>query len=439
MGFGSQWEACFGTVEKVVELLPEVIKSGRLAQTLGENDPKSGDIPEGSSCFALEYGDSPLNCLAIITREPGEKSLTLSSAYPFLREGAPVTLGILEINKDEDGLEACLKCTTKDRTEISFFEPLYPCCRNTYGTGEVYEFSLAALAYLIEPVLDTDIKIQSGPLLELERQRRLEEDPRADVSGITCVTVSMAEMRTIFPQENRMDAEFQTVIEDVSSFRFEGTQFHRMRVVLIRRDEQDIEAYLYASEHVLKDYHPKVGDSIRGVLWLQGYPLRPIQNHEEWPKIDDEDQERENVARAMASEEYFSDLHVGASAFCRSLVYTGWDVAKYDNPTKNPHVPVALIERDDRQVNVWVRAFIKDFEPEYAFSDEEIEDYSRQSIARGQDAVFAIVECTDIGDDRYAFKYLNREAVEQQIGKINYMTAGRKTKDGDQRQRAIVE
>lgn len=43
----------------------------------------------------------------------------------------------------------------------------------------------------------------------------------------------------------------------------------------------------------------------------------------------------DSLARAMASEEHFSDLHVGVSALCRSLVYMGRDVTKYANPANS--------------------------------------------------------------------------------------------------------
>ena len=55
-----------------------------------------------------------------------------------------------------------------------------------------------------------------------------------------------------------------------------------MPVILMRPDDEDFRTILYASEHVLKGYKPQVGDSIRGVLWLQGYPLRPVDDPANW-------------------------------------------------------------------------------------------------------------------------------------------------------------
>ncbi len=73
---------------------------------------------------------------------------------------------------------------------------------------------------------------------------------------------------------------------------------------------------------------------MRGILRLQGYPLRRMDHGESWdnnPAGSDYD----NLARVMASEEHFSDLHVGVSALCRSLVYMGRDVTKYANPANS--------------------------------------------------------------------------------------------------------
>ena len=433
MGYGAQWEACFGDIKKVVDLVPEIVQSGVFAKALGGNDPDAER--EGVDYYALEYGDSPLRSIAIIERDSVKGGLIFNGAFPFLQEGVPSVLKIQKLMVDEmEPTEAVLECTTEDGAHVSFFEPLYLCNREVYKVGEVYEFSIAALAYLLEPVTETSLFIKEGPLVELARQRKLEEDPDADAGSITSVEISMEELSAYFPQENGMDAEFQTVVEEVLSFVFEGTEFFRMRVVLMRHNDMETWAFLYASEHILKGYRPVKGDCIRGVLWLQGYPLRRIEEQSVWNEGLGKVEKEENLWLAVESEEYFSDLHIGVSAFCRSLVFTGWDVTKYDNPKNDPEFPVAIAERENRQVNVWVRAFVKDVEPEAGFTEEETRRYSHMSKAHGQEALWAVVECMNTGGDTFTFKYLNRGTVEAAIGEINVLTAARKLKERDAEQ-----
>jgi hypothetical protein len=115
------------------------------------------------------------------------------------------------------------------------------------------------------------IVVTEGPMIEMERQRRLEEDPKADVSQINSVEVSLAELRCLLPSDKYPDdAEFRTVIEQVGYFELEGIGIYFLRATLMRPDDNDFNGIIFASESVLNGYTPKCGDSIEGVMWLQG-------------------------------------------------------------------------------------------------------------------------------------------------------------------------
>ncbi len=423
MGYGAQWEACFGE-RNIIDVVQAVVERGHLADTLAGNREEGGTTGDEVRYFALEYGDLPLRCMAIIEKDPGEGTLTLSVAYPFLRDGIPVPLRISQVRADEEWPEATLECTTREGVEISLFEPVYACNKDLYRTGEAYEFSLAALAYFLEPVPETTLLITEGPMIEMERHRRLEEDPGADVSTINSVEVSVKDLRGAIRQDNGMDMEFQTVVDDVSFFTFEGTEFCRMRVVLMRPFDEDVEIFLYASEHVLKNYRPQVDDSIRGILWLQGYPLKHIDGGASWDTVP-AGSDYDNLARAMASEEYFSDLHVGASALCRSLVYMGWDVTRYANPENSPDIPTVRIEREGRQADLWIRSFIEGEEPEVSFTTMETERYISETREYGREAAWAVVSCTDIGSG-HTFRCLQCDSLEALTGEVRMTQYRRK-------------
>jgi len=95
--------------------------------------------------------------------------------------------------------------------------------------------------------------------------------------------------------DNAADAEFYTVVESVSFFVFEETDFCKMGVRFRLRDEEELRTTLYASEHVLAGYRPEVGDLIHGTLWLQGYPVKTIEDDEAWTNSSSEDEAFQNV------------------------------------------------------------------------------------------------------------------------------------------------
>jgi len=423
MGYGAQWEACFGEERNIIDVMQTVVERGHPTETLGGDREDGEATGDAVRYFALEYGDCPLSCLAIIGKDQEEDVLRLSVAYPFLRDGIPVSLQISQVRPDEEWPEATLECMTREGLEVSFFEPVYACNKDLYRTGEVFEFSLAALAYLLEPVPETTLLITEGPMIEMERRRRLEEDPGADVSTVNSVEVSVKNLRGAIPRDNGMDAEFHTVVDDVSFFTFEDTEFCRMRVVLMRPSDEDIEIFLYASEHVLKGYRPREGDSIRGILWLQGYPLKRIDDGESWGNLTGS--YYDNFARAMASEEYFSDLHIGVSALCRSLIFMGWDVTRYANPENSRDIPTVRIEQEGRRADLWIRSFIEGEEPEVSFTAEETERYKSETREYDREAAWAVVACTDIGSG-HTFKCLHHDSLEALTGEVKMVQYRRK-------------
>ncbi len=277
MAHGEHWEVFIGDISKLMKNLRLIMEKGTAVEVLKEQKLHNESHPDEDGYLSLEYGDTPARCLAVVEQKTGAKGLEFRSACPFLKEGGHIALELVNIKEYKCGFEAVIEGVSQDGFRMNFFDPFYGCNRNAYTKGKKFEFSLAALAYVLEKVEDTTITLTEGAMLEIERQRRLEEDPNADVSQIKSVDVSMAELRTLIPLENDVDAEFQTVVEDVSYFTFLDTVIWRISVEFRSVEDQMVKTVLYASGHVLKGYRPSVGDSIRGVLWLQGYPLRTVE------------------------------------------------------------------------------------------------------------------------------------------------------------------
>lgn len=424
---GGHLDVFFGSAERAIEYLPRMIRQAVPAAVLDEQ-VEYNKAHQGEGAFiAYAHPATPACLLALCEVVPDAKALECRSVYPFLRDGTPKTLEILDIKPDADDLEANLECVDHNGFTVTFFDPLFPCHRPVYRKGRKFEFSMAALAYLIEEVKDTTFRITEGPALEMEKRRRLEEDPNTDVNQITYVEFSMAEMRALIPRENEVDAEFQTVVEDADFFTMEDTLVCKMQVVLTRPNDEDFGAVLYATEHVLNGYRPKKGDSIRGVLWLQGYPLRPVEDPANWGDTlaaESPDHMFEGFFRAEAIEESLKGNHVGVIALGSSVARMGWDIAIQPHPRNAQSTQMLRLDRSGRDsIIVWVRAFIAGQEQAVAFSPAEMEAICAEMPEYTGKLAFVTVECTDIGKG-HAFKVHGMESLEAltgRIGMVEYM------------------
>ncbi len=420
MSHGDHWQALFGDdiSERLAKLLPRFVQQGALVRHVAQREIFSGPEQKQWQYISLEYGEQQMRCITVIQIDPEDKLNKVMTAYPFVREGMPVALEITDKIQD-DKFEAVLRCVTRQGTPLAFFSPLYGSDPTAHEAGSKYEFSLAALAYSLKKIEETQFTLTDEPALEIERLCRQEEDPNADIADIQAVDFSIAGLRAlIFRNGNSVDdaadAEFYTVVESVLFFVFEETDFCKMDVRFRLRDEEELRTTLYAAEHVLAGYRPEVGDLIHGTLWLQGYPVNTIEDEQAWTRSSLEDEAFQNV---IFSDEYLEGLPVGVAALAKSLMYSGWELTRYENYGENPDIPAFLVERDNRRTNVWVRSYIEGQVIEKLFSPEETTRFQEVSRKKGIGAAWAVISCKDVGKG-YTFKILERENLENKLGPL---------------------
>lgn len=374
--------------------------------------------------------------IVVLNRIPSEDRSEVVSAYPYLARGASIPFEILSIIPDDDEysaeFEGTLELLMKDGFSLTVCDPLYCLNRLRYTVAEKYEFSLAALAYHFEHLENTDLVITEGPLLDMERENALKENPQADVSTITSVTVSMAGLRTVIPTENG-DAEFQSVIEDTGRCDFEGIPVYWVRVYLRPKDEAELPCILYVSEQVLNGYVPRAGDTVRGVAWLQAVPLKPLERSASWadelPEIDRE-ASFQGMQRAIEAEEYLAGLPLGVFELAKGMIAAGWEVTRYANPDGSTDMPAFLVERRDERINVWVRSWIDGEEAAGAFSPEEKRKFAEKSATNGPKAVYVTVQLHDT-DSGYRFSYDGTDDLEAVMGPLRLVEYMRKPESAE--------
>ena len=268
---GNHWEAITGNAEESLErFVPATLANGALTEetqfVLTRDD--GGEQPE--TVIGATYPETPLRCLALISTnsaEPGANRF-LYSAYPFCAEGLPNNIEIDSL--EADNIEGIVHGSCESGAAIDFFDPLFFLNRGKYEMGKTFEFSLAGLAYKLQKTTVDSIEVTEGPMIDMEKQRLLDENPNADVSNVTSVTVSLEGSCWLYPTKVPDDAEFRGVIEDVGYFELEDVGFYRAKITLVADDDHPLAILLYASELILNGYVPRKGDSVEGFVWLQG-------------------------------------------------------------------------------------------------------------------------------------------------------------------------
>jgi len=272
---GDHWEAIEGDAEKTVtHILPYAIEHGKVAGKSEFDCTGDDGVVRREKAFGLVHGEMPLRYFALICSNSGaaEPCNSVYSFYPFCASGITHRLTIEKLHPWENGVEGVVQASTESGALIWFFDPYFFKDKDTYQVGQSYNICLGALAMALQPPTQHEIVVTSGPIIEIERKRALEEDPAADVSKITSVTFGLDNCSFCMPSEmNPDEASYRGMADEVGYFELEKSGIYRIKTAIMRPEDSPVEIYLYASESVLKDYCPKAGDNLEGNIWLQGY------------------------------------------------------------------------------------------------------------------------------------------------------------------------
>lgn len=273
MGHGNHWEAVVGASDDaIMQWIPTIVAKGTIVGDStflfddGENPPRE------EKCFGILYPEGPMCFLALISTDSLKEPKTnfLFTAFPFPYEGC---VNSIEIDAAQDWcnpIEGIIEGATKGGASVGFFDPLYFLNKSSYRSGVSANFIITALAYQLRPCEQQEIQIKEGPLLEMERERALEENPEADVSEIKTVTVSLEGACWLIPTDVKDDFEFRGIPEAVERIEVGEQGFYKVTMVLTRPDDTDFRVPVYVSEAILNGFVPSVGQPVEGFLWLQG-------------------------------------------------------------------------------------------------------------------------------------------------------------------------
>ena len=271
-GHGNHWSALYGDNFDIQSIIERDVQDSKLIDSFACFDiANKTEQAEQVSC--LRWGTGAVVEDILVVTDTSKQERFLFSGYPVLRDGNRHQVTIEQVDPWEYGIEGWIRVrVTTNEIALAFFDARYYAGSAALQPGETVELSLAGLAYMLEPSPQSSFEINQGLFWEMEKQRRLDEgaSPEDAARPVTIVTAGMA---AFLPRSGDEcdEAEFQGVIESIEQFSYNGSPLYRLEIVVLRADDEAFKIPVFASQHALKGYIPRLGEDVRGVMWLQGY------------------------------------------------------------------------------------------------------------------------------------------------------------------------
>lgn len=129
------------------------------------------------------------------------------------------------------------------------------------------------MAYSLEKLEEKDHLVESGEFYEHELKEFLKENPDKTKADFETPKIKMGkDFRMFISRETTSVFEAVGQIDDINYVDFLGNKIAILKVNFEHaNDNEYLYCNVYASETVLNDYKPQIGDSVATVLWLSGY------------------------------------------------------------------------------------------------------------------------------------------------------------------------
>lgn len=281
-GHGNHWECLLKPVEEAIErFIAPTLASGKLESPVRrsglwfDRDKMSEETVSPIIC-----GTHDLRILALVVSDTPAERNVFYSAYPFAAKGGKLRLQLTEVRDWGNEIEGVLVGETEDGSPVAFFDSLYFRNRDAYRVGESYDFQMAGLIYSVRCTNEETIDITDEERIAMyasawgKEPERLPNGKSAPVSIHLAGCTGYAGTSDEYPE----DAEFYCVIEKVAEFQIEGVRIFQITPRACADEDENVplpQTIFGAESAFAAGYIPKVGDSIGGGLWTQGFLSDP--------------------------------------------------------------------------------------------------------------------------------------------------------------------
>jgi len=268
--------------ERVKQFIPATCAKGKLGQSASRTAAWF-DCKKAATeiIHSLSYPPTPLRCMAIVVSDTPQKTNIFFTAFPYAVAGGLRRLKLVEIRDAGNQVEGeLIGVTLKSNALVGFFDTHFFANQDQYKVDETYDFQLAGLIYEAECTNDKIIEVTDQKVLA-ERYAALGESPeRLPDGSLPPYVFHYANTTGLGPSDQYPDdAEFYCVIEEVTEFDLDGIRVFQITPKLEDEnlDEVPLPRVIFGVAGAFKDgYVPKAGDSIGGMLWVQGFLEKPV-------------------------------------------------------------------------------------------------------------------------------------------------------------------
>lgn len=315
-GHGERWELFAENAKEIIaNWLPTAINNSKVVE-LGVHDKASnaeliasGEYQAAGLLYSDRKHDENLAGMLLVIAinvqdEPsGDVHNKLVTAYPFFTEGAQIDTVVESIDLFPNRTEAVITLLHGDEMSLHVFDTLFYNHRALYRKGQKARFSIAALAYSMEPADTQTFTIDDPEKIRRHRASEAwakkygywfkEEDEETALAqwepetpeDLEPIRISTEQMAAYFPSSYGGGNDFSyrgevTGIKPEAHVLF-GMPVWRIDVTVSRlMGDVDFTLPFYVTEKAFAEgWRPKVGEYVAGTAWMQGYMMSTCQNH----------------------------------------------------------------------------------------------------------------------------------------------------------------
>jgi hypothetical protein len=285
-GHGDHWSIFADTPKELIgQILPQAVREAQSAMCYADT---SGAQPmplpsEEPASAVLSWPTQRFGVFLVVRLDEAHKRNELVSAFPRASEGVEHVVDLEAVRLWPNRLEAQIEgLVGNGAMPIVFFDPLFARHRGFYQKDKRYHFIIAGFPYRIE-VCDSPPIVIDDPERVRAVRRAMEPHVPTEESDSEPIVIQTKGMASLFPLQDASadDYHFQGPVKSVTELdaKMLGCRTWRLRVTVARFSElsdEDFDIDLYVTEKVLgSGALPKIGDDVRGILWLQGYLWMP--------------------------------------------------------------------------------------------------------------------------------------------------------------------
>lgn len=271
-GHGNHWE-CLG--KSVEELLPKFIPATLARGKIRHGVKRTGQWfemtePSEQVLTSIVHAPAALGSMAIVVSNHDRNGVSLLTAFPYAIKAPRRRAKITEILNPGDDVEGGLVVEIGDAS-VAFFDTHHFLNQDIYKVGAEHDFRLAGLIYRARCTNDETITVENPETIAALRSMEDGDPEMPPDGGLAPVTVRLAGCAGLVSTSDDYpdDAEFYCVIKAVKEFRLEGVRIFQITPEL---GDSALPAVIFGEASKFENgYEPRVGDSIGGGLWMQGY------------------------------------------------------------------------------------------------------------------------------------------------------------------------